>query len=442
MVCRTGERASQHRRTRGRHQASGASRRRACRCRRRAVATPNVSMQSSIARRPCVDDVEEGVRVERGADVHARAARAARAGTAPPPPSMAKSDAQRRPALAAEREPRDVRLLHPRRVADDPLPPVRSRSARGAARVRMDEDDRSCRRRRVERRPTRDRSPMSADEPSETPTKPSRTLRRRERQEAVPPRARTEFARPSIHAPSSASRSAPASSSRARLGCSESTATSIPSRSSASKARVRGRARARSTAKRPSRVSSTSPSSRGGGVARAARRRTPPARGAGARRTSSSCGSRAGANRRCELFERERHRARASRGTGCAHARMHGSSLLRCRASRRRGGRSPATRPRARRDEACAEVEHLREPPRSQRAERAVRSSTPDSCMVEASSTRDGLGEEPRLGRDRLRRDTELREPVLPRALVRDESLGQAAESRAQELQRSLDRRC
>ena len=87
--------------------------------------------------------VEEGVRVDRRADVQAaqrEPLELERAASA----EHCEEDAEIWPALAAEREPGDVRLLHPRRVADNPLPPVGSRSARGEARIRMDEHDRSC----------------------------------------------------------------------------------------------------------------------------------------------------------------------------------------------------------------------------------------------------------------------------------------------------------
>ena len=88
-VCRTGERASQHRRTRGRQQASGASRRPACRCRTRAArrrtsrcTARSPAGRASTRRRRCSGRAPSGRR--------RRAARAARAGTAPPPPSIAK----------------------------------------------------------------------------------------------------------------------------------------------------------------------------------------------------------------------------------------------------------------------------------------------------------------------------------------------------------------
>ena len=90
------------------------------------------------------------------------------------------------------------------------------------------------------------------------------------------------------------------------------------------------------------------------------------------------------------------------------------------------------------RDDACAEVEHLREPPRSERRQRRP---VLDARLLHRRGEleRDGLGEQPRLGDDRLRRDAELGEPVLPRSLGRGQAFREPAEARADELQRSFD---
>ena len=85
--------------------------------------TPNVSMQSSIARRPCVDTSKKvfGSSAERTSTPRrAQPLELERAASA----EHREEDPQRRPPLAPEREPSDVRLLHPRRVADNPFPPV------------------------------------------------------------------------------------------------------------------------------------------------------------------------------------------------------------------------------------------------------------------------------------------------------------------------------
>ena len=95
----------QHRRNRGRHPVSVASRRPACRCRTRAGRRRTSRMQSSIARRPCVETSKNvfGSSAER-TSMPRRARRSSWNG--PPPASIAnttRSDGQRSPAESRAR---------------------------------------------------------------------------------------------------------------------------------------------------------------------------------------------------------------------------------------------------------------------------------------------------------------------------------------------------
>ncbi len=231
-VCLIGERASQHLRNRGRHRVSAASRRRAYRCRTRAGrrrtsarTARSHAVRASRPRRTCSDRAPSARR--------RRVARAARAETARLPPSMAKSDAERRPPLAAEREPGEVRLLHPCWVTGYPVPPRRPLGFHAVARVRVDEDD-GCRGLRGRRARTMRRARSeSTDDPIETPANPSRTMlgeNASSRPPALATRSRAPLDPGLLERMSLRRRRAPRSP---RLVWSEITATSISSRSSA-----------------------------------------------------------------------------------------------------------------------------------------------------------------------------------------------------------------
>ena len=143
---------------------------------------------------------------------------------------------------------------------------------------------------------------------------------------------------------------------------------------------------------------------------------------------------------RSELLERKRHLlGGVEERDALAHGGVHGG---RARAERERPAQVDGLRRDGQldRDDACAEIEHLGDTPR---AERRQGGPVLDARLLHRRREleRDRRGEQARLGRDRLSRDAELGETVLPRALGRDEPLAQAAEPRAQELQRPLDRR-
>ena len=221
----------------------------------------------------------------------------------------------------------------------------------------------------------------NADAPSETPTNPARTLRGENARKRSS--LDTTSWMPATQVSSSACRSSSDSDSSPRLVWSDSTATPIPSRS---RARIRATTRdlrGRSGSGRPGREARRRRGN--GGIVRSRRAATNGSgQDAGGRRTSS-CGRGQRSNIGGELFERQRHllvrlepgeRARGrSRARAAAPVprrrdraevdRLRGDRQLDGRGREHRGRASP--RPAARRATTGA-----------------VRSSTPDSCIVDA----------------------------------------------------------
>jgi len=98
-------------------------------------------LDAQFDRSPAVRrDLEEGVRVERRADVEPLSCEALEL-EGPAASEHREQHLQARPALSSLGEPHDVRLLHARRVAHDPLPPRRTIRSGLEPGVRMHEDD-------------------------------------------------------------------------------------------------------------------------------------------------------------------------------------------------------------------------------------------------------------------------------------------------------------
>ena len=175
-------------------------------------------------------DVEERVRVERRADVDA-AAREALELERPASGEHREDEAQRRPALACRTRAR--RGTPPASAPDSrspsPTTPVASRPGCGRRPGARRRASRSPRPRRASA--LRASRSASSDEPSDTPTKPSRGTPG-ENASSLPPALATSARVPSTHASSSSARSPSGSASSPRLVCSETTATSTSSRSS------------------------------------------------------------------------------------------------------------------------------------------------------------------------------------------------------------------
>ena len=91
------------------------------------------------------------------------------------------------------------------------------------------------------------------------------------------------------------------------------------------------------------------------------------------------------------------------------------------------------------RRQALGEHDHLRQPPSGQRGHR---DAILDPLVVARARglDRDRLGEELRLGRERLRRHAELGEGALRQPRLGGETLGQAGDRRLEQLDRSLGR--
>ena len=245
-------------------------------------------------------DVEERVRVECRPHVDA-AAREPLELERPAAPEHREEHAESRPALAPEGEPGQIRLLHARRIADDPLPPSgraapEALPASGCTKTAAPAPSRASR-----TGPTRSKS-RNADEPTETPASPRgrTTARRRGGAAARPTRLRT----PSTQA--SSSRRPPRTAvaeAEARLERQHRDVDPVPvERARAPRELVLGELDREATLT----VSRSSPSSRGGVVRPRSAATKAQARGAGAGRTSS-CRRRVRTNRVRELLERQRH---------------------------------------------------------------------------------------------------------------------------------------
>ena len=422
-------------------QASAASRRRACRCRRRAARrrTSRRRARSPAVRASTTSKNVFGI--ERRADVDAapreplelerrrrrRASRTARAASAS---ARGRTRATRGtpPASApGSRRPSPTRPGAPGRPA---------RPASGWTKTSVPA---ACR--RVEHRRALRRGPMSADEPIDTPDEAvahAATARTRGAARRSARRARASRRPRSPRAHPARRRRAP----RARGSAAARAPRRRSRRDRAREARVevvlaRGRRRSAPSGV----VELVAVEERRRRRARGARRRTPPARGAGGRRTSSRRRVPARTNRRGELLERQRHLLGRRRGTGRARGRTRAPSRRRCRASapsaevdRLRCDARARPRRRARRGRASPRGGVRRA------SDSVVRSSTPDSCIVEASSNETGWASSRASAAIACAATPSSESPSCHEPLARDETLGQAAEPRAQELQRSLDR--
>ena len=333
----------------------------------------------------------------------------------PPPARIANTTRSRRQALPAAGEPGEVGALHLPRVADRPAPPVGSSGGAGASASGWTNRTPPCRIDLGEERGVRvgleqgRRSHRRAGEPLERPARGERAkaaARARAPAPRRPPstRARARRARP------------PGSASIPRVGCSDSDGDVDPVAIERGDAAARGRrARAGRARTCPRASSAPLPRSAGGSArARSASRNAP-----GQRCWWTSNVVTADAS--CPSATRRTSGSRSGSGspspTNGATSRTRRRAALRPRArAGARGDRTPGRRARSSIEtHARAELDLLREAARGERRHRhAV--FEPFGLPGRDELERDGLRQQPCLGRERLHRDAELAERALGEA--------------------------